>query len=190
MGQVEAQAVSDAILAHAVGLVGSLDDRRDDLAGGEAFHELERVRDQIVGAQVFLKGPHGDVDGPRAEDDLASRLPAFRDDVQRAGIDGGLEHLVTEILGKLDQTVLGKPAVGAVEQLVERLAVHPVGERVERRHREPADQALGGPEDRSTVEDVVGVRVDDVGGDQRAVDVEEGTAIEALLRALTHGAGP
>ena len=45
-------------------------------------------------------------------------------------------------------------------------------------------------EDRPAVEDVVGVRVDHVGREQRAIHVEESTPVPAPGRAVTHAGGP
>src|SRR2546425_6116447 len=53
-----------------------------------------------------------------------SCFAALGDDVQRSRVDRGLEHFVAEVLRQLDQPVLGQSPVGAVEQLVEDLAIH------------------------------------------------------------------
>src|SRR2546428_3720327 len=188
--EIEPQAMAHAILADPVRLVRAFHDGRDHLAGSESLYELQRVGDQIIGAEVVDERPHRDVDGTGAEDDLASCFAALGDDVQRSRVDRGLEHFVAEVLRQLDQPVLGQSAVGAVEQLVEDLAIHPLGDGVDRRQRQPPDQALRGAEDGAPVEDVIRVRVHDVGRDQRAVDVEEGPPVEAPWGALSHGGGP
>src|SRR5205814_1065149 len=70
---IQPQSVLQAGIANAIGLVRALHDGRYDLAGSESFDELERICDEIVGAEVIDQRLHGDIDRARAEDDLAPR---------------------------------------------------------------------------------------------------------------------
>jgi hypothetical protein len=116
---------------------------------------------------------HQEVEGARDEHDLVTLFAAPLDEVARSRIDGPPHGGLEGVVGQNIEAIARDSLVHGEEELVEAPPVDHLGEGHPGRSGRRPGQREDAPQRIRLVREVKGRRMQQIGADERAVDVEE-----------------